>query len=299
MLKNISLRLCTLIVLLLTGTTLFAQRIQVKGKVVEKLTGESIIGASVLELGSNSNGAITDLDGNFNLSVASGATLSVSYVGYQTVTLRAKPTLRIELTEDSRMLNEVVVTGYMSEKKASLTGSVAVVKMKDVADIPTGNVLSSLQGRVAGMNITVDGTPGSGNTSTLIRGKSSFRSDANSPLYVIDGVMTRENISSILSTNDVESIQVLKDAASASIYGAQAANGVIIITTKRAKSGETRVDFDMSLTMQTYQCGFDMLNADEWGQVYWQATNMQIMALHQVAKFMVRDQPLSFRIILG
>ena len=143
MLKNISLRLCTLIVLLLTGTTLFAQRIQVKGKVVEKLTGESIIGASVLELGSNSNGAITDLDGNFNLSVASGATLSVSYVGYQTVTLRAKPTLRIELTEDSRMLNEVVVTGYMSEKKASLTGSVAVVKMKDVADIPTGNVLSS------------------------------------------------------------------------------------------------------------------------------------------------------------
>ena len=169
------------------------------------------------------------------------------------------------------MIDEVVVTGYMSEKKASLTGSVAVVKMKDVADIPTGNVLSSLQGRVAGMNITTDGTPGGGNTSTLVRGKSSFRNDANSPLYVIDGVMTRENISSILSSNDVESIQVLKDAASASIYGAQAANGVIIITTKRAKKGETRVDFDMSLTLQTYQCGFDMLNADEWGQVYWSA----------------------------
>ena len=143
--------------------------------------------------------------------------------------------------------------------------------MKDVEDIPTGNVLSSLQGRVAGMNITTDGTPGGGNTSTLVRGKSSFRNDANSPLYVIDGVMTRENISSILSSNDVESIQVLKDAASASIYGAQAANGVIIITTKRAKKGETRVDFDMSLTLQTYQCGFDMLNADEWGQVYWSA----------------------------
>lgn len=159
------------------------------------------------------------------------------------------------MTEDSQLIDEVVVTGYMSEKKASLTGSVAVVKMKDVADIPTGNVLSSLQGRVAGMNITTDGTPGGGNTSTLVRGKSSFRNDANSPLYVIDGVMTRENISSILSSNDVESIQVLKDAASASIYGAQAANGVIIITTKRAKKGETRVDFDMSLTLQTYQCG--------------------------------------------
>ena len=271
MLKSISLRLCTLIVLLFAGISSFAQQVQVKGTVVEKSSGESIIGASVMEVGSNSNGTITDIDGNFILSVASGATLSVSYIGYKTVTVKAQPILRIELTEDSQLIDEVVVTGYMSEKKASLTGSVAVVKMKDVADIPTGNVLSSLQGRVAGMNITTDGTPGGGNTSTLVRGKSSFRNDANSPLYVIDGVMTRENISSILSSNDVESIQVLKDAASASIYGAQAANGVIIITTKRAKKGETRVDFDMSLTLQTYQCGFDMLNADEWGQVYWSA----------------------------
>ena len=271
MLKSISLRLCTLIVLLFAGIYSFAQQVQVKGTVVEKSSGESIIGASVMEVGSNSNGTITDIDGNFTLSVASGATLSVSYIGYKTVTVKARPTLRIELTEDSQLIDEVVVTGYMSEKKASLTGSVAVVKMKDVADIPTGNVLSSLQGRVAGMNITTDGTPGGGNTSTLVRGKSSFRNDANSPLYVIDGVMTRENISSILSSNDVESIQVLKDAASASIYGAQAANGVIIITTKRAKKGETRVDFDMSLTLQTYQCGFDMLNADAWGQVYWSA----------------------------
>ena len=271
MLKSISLRLCTLIVLLFAGICSFAQQVQVKGTVVEKSSGESIIGASVMEVGSNSNGTITDIDGNFTLSVASGATLSISYIGYKTVTVKAQSTLRIELTEDSQLIDEVVVTGYMSEKKASLTGSVAVVKMKDVADIPTGNVLSSLQGRVAGMNITTDGTPGGGNTSTLVRGKSSFRGDANSPLYVIDGVMTRENISSILSSNDVESIQVLKDAASASIYGAQAANGVIIITTKRAKKGETRVDFDMSLTLQGYQCGFDMLNADEWGQVYWSA----------------------------
>lgn len=271
MLKSISLVLCTFIVLLFAGISSFAQQVQVKGTVVEKSSGESIIGVSVMEVGSNSNGTITDIDGNFTLSVASGATLSVSYIGYKTVTVKAQPTLRIELTEDSQLIDEVVVTGYMSEKKASLTGSVAVVKMKDVADIPTGNVLSSLQGRVAGMNITTDGTPGGGNTSTLVRGKSSFRNDANSPLYVIDGVMTRENISSILSSNDVESIQVLKDAASASIYGAQAANGVIIITTKRAKKGETRVDFDMSLTLQTYQCGFDMLNADEWGQVYWSA----------------------------
>ena len=270
MLKSISLRLCTLIVLLFAGIYSFAQQVQVKGTVVEKSSGESIIGASVMEVGSNSNGTITDIDGNFTLSVASGATLSVSYIGYKAVTVKAQPTLRIELTEDSQLIDEVVVTGYMSEKKASLTGSVAVVKMKDVADIPTGNVLSSLQGRVAGMNITTDGTPGGGNTSTLVRGKSSFRNDANSPLYVIDGVTFDGSVNSI-NPDDISSMTVLKDAASAALYGSRGANGVIIITTKRAKKGETRVDFDMSLTLQTYQCGFDMLNADEWGQVYWSA----------------------------
>ena len=112
MLKDISLRICTLIVLLLAGITSFAQQIQVKGTVVEKSTGESIIGASVLEIGSDSNGAITDIDGNFTLSVASGATLSVSYIGYKTATVKAQPILRIELVEDSQMIDVVVVTGY-------------------------------------------------------------------------------------------------------------------------------------------------------------------------------------------
>ncbi len=165
----------------------------------------------------------------------------------------------------------MVVVGYSSEKKSDLTGSVSVVKMKDVSDTPTGNVIQALQGRVAGMNITTDGTPGGLSTGTSIRGASSFRGDANGPLYVIDGVMTRENPGTILNSNDVESIQVLKDAASAAIYGAQAANGVIIITTKRAKQGECRVTFDATLTLQTYNSGLDMLNADQWGEVYWSA----------------------------
>lgn len=248
-----------------------AQTLTVKGNVVSKTDGEPIIGATVVEASQTTNGTITDFDGNFTLTVPQGAQLSVSYVGFKTINVKAQATMNVVLEEDTEMLGEVVVTGYMAEKKASLTGSVAVVKMKDVADVPTGNVLSSLQGRVAGMNITTDGTPGGGNTNTLIRGKSSFRDGANGPLYVIDGVMTRDNISSILSSNDVESIQVLKDAASAAIYGAQAANGVIIITTKRAKQGEARVDFDMSLTAQTYTCGFDMLDAHQWGEVYWAA----------------------------
>lgn len=249
--------------------TVQAQTLQVSGTVVSKADGFPVIGASVIEVGNEKKGIITDLDGKFSLTVKEGAEISVSYIGCKTQTLKAQAVMNIVLEEDSEVLDEVVVTGYMTEKKASLTGSVSVVKMKDVADIPTGNVMSALQGRVAGMNITTDGTPGGMNTSALVRGTTTINN--STPLYVIDGVQTRDNIASILSSNDVESIQVLKDAASAAIYGAQAANGVIIITTKRAKEGDVKVNFDMSLSAQTFATGFDMLNAQEWGEVYWQA----------------------------
>lgn len=242
---------------------------KISGTVKDK-NGEAVIGATVMEKGT-SNGTITDMDGNFMMEISSDGVLHVSYIGYgeQDMSVKGKDKFNIVLKEDTELLDEVVVTGYMTEKKASLTGSVSVVKMKDVTDIPTGNVMSSLQGRVAGMNITTDGTPGGMNTSTLVRGTTTINN--SSPLYVIDGVQTRDNIASILSSNDVESIQVLKDAASAAIYGAQAANGVIIITTKRAKEGNINVNFDMSLTAQTFATGFDMLNTQEWGEVYWQA----------------------------
>ena len=157
----------------------------------------------------------------------------------------------------------------MAEKKADLTGSVSVVKMKDVADVPTGNVMQALQGRVAGMNVTTDGTPGGGKTSTLVRGTTTINN--SSPLYVIDGMPTRDNVGSIVASSDIESIQVLKDASSAAIYGAQAANGVIIITTKKAKKGEIKVNFDMSLTAQMFSTGIDLLNTRQWADCYWQA----------------------------
>ena len=244
-----------------------AQNITVHGTVVSKTDDEPLIGASVVPDGNAGAGVATDIDGNFTLSVPEGTGLTVSYVGFRSQTVKATPQLLIILEEDAEMLDEVVVVGYSSEKKSDLTGSVSVVKMKDVSDTPTGNVIQALQGRVAGMNITTDGTPGGLSTGTSIRGASSFRGDANGPLYVIDGVMTRENPGTILNSNDVESIQVLKDAASAAIYGAQAANGVIVITTKRAKQGECRVTFDATLTLQTYNSGLDMLNADQWGEV--------------------------------
>lgn len=258
------------ILLFITAVAAQAQNITVHGTVLSKAGREPLIGVSV-HCGAADKGTVTNIDGNFELSVPQGSDLRISYMGFKTVNVAAGPQVTVYLEENSELLSEVVVVGYSTEKKADLTGSVSVVKMKDVADTPTGNVIQSLQGRVAGVNITTDGTPGGLSTGTSIRGASSFRGEANGPLYVIDGIMTRENPGTILSSNDVESIQVLKDAASASIYGAQAANGVIIITTKRAKKGECRVNFDATLTLQTYQSGLDMLNADQWGEVYWSA----------------------------
>ena len=261
----------SLLMLWIVAFAAHTQNITVKGNVVSATDAEPLIGASVVSSVQESLGTITDFDGNFTIDVPEGSSLTISYIGFVSVTVKAAPQLNIELKEDAETLSEVVVVGYSTEKKSDLTGSVSVIKMKDVADMPTGNVMQSLQGRVAGMTVTTDGTPGGLSTATSIRGASSFRSDANGPLYVIDGVMTRENPGTIINSNDVESIQVLKDAASASIYGAQAANGVIIITTKRAKKGEASVTFDASLTMQTYTSGLDLLDANQWGDVYWSA----------------------------
>ena len=248
-----------------------AQSISVQGVVVSATDGEPLIGASVVSSAKGTLGVSTDFDGKFAIKVPENSSITVTYVGFKPLTLKATPEMTIKLEEDTELLEEVVVVGYSTEKKSDLTGSVSVVKMKDVADTPTGNVIQSLQGRVAGMMVSTDGTPGGLSTGTSIRGASSFRGDANGPLYVIDGVMTRENPGTIINPNDVESIQVLKDAASASIYGAQAANGVIIITTKRAKKGEAHVTFDATLSAQTYNSGLDLLDAYQWGDVYWAA----------------------------
>lgn len=268
----IKLKCCiSILFLFVLPSFVFSQTNNVTGVVTFVDDGQGLVGVSVVEEGTN-NGTITDVDGKFQIQLKGETGILVfSMLGMETQkrSVRNGDVINIVLSEDSRLLDEIVVTGYTTEKKVDITGAVSVVKMKDIANIPTGNVLSSLQGRVPGVNITADGTPGGMNTSTLIRGTTTIND--SSPLYVIDGVMTRDNIASILSSNDVESIQVLKDAASASIYGAQAANGVIIITTKRAKKGEIKVDFEMSLTAQTFSTGIDLLNTQQWGDVYWQA----------------------------
>ena len=225
--KKFKVLISGLVLALLCTMSTLAQ-VQVSGTVTDNVLGEPIIGASVVEVGTT-NGTITDLDGNFSLQVKSGAQLQFSFVGYVTQVLAAAPNMNVVLAEDNELLEEVVVTGYTTQRKADLTGSVAVVQTKGLKTSSDTDPMRALQGKVAGMTITSNGSPAA--TATVrIRGIGSFNSNQD-PLYVIDGVPTTSALNT-LNMNDIESMQVLKDAASASIYGSRAANGVIIITTK-------------------------------------------------------------------
>ncbi len=253
---------------LLTAVTVSAlaqsEDITVSGTVVDK-TGEPIIGASVIEKGTT-KGAVSDLDGHFTLKASKDATLTISYIGFTSQEVKVAPTLQITLQENTKELNEVVVTGYQVQRKADLTGAVSVVNVDDLAKQNENNPIKALQGRVPGINISADGNP-SGSATVRIRGVGTLNN--NDPLYIIDGVPTKSGMHE-LNGNDIESIQVLKDAASASIYGSRAANGVIIITTKQGKDGKVKVNFDASLSAQTYAHKMKVLNAEEFGQVMWQ-----------------------------
>lgn len=244
-----------------------AQNIEVKGTVTDKQYGDPIIGATVKEVGNESNAVITDFDGNFILKVANDAQLQFSYVGMMTVTLPASAQMNVVLEDEANSLQEVVVTGYTTQRKADLTGAVSVVSVSELAKQNENNPMKALQGRVPGMNISADGNP-SGAATVRIRGNGTLNN--NDPLYIIDGVPTKAGMHE-LNGSDIESIQVLKDAASASIYGSRAANGVIIITTKRGKNGKINVDFDASIAASMYAHRMKVLNAEQWGQAFWQA----------------------------
>ena len=252
---------------LIICTIVQAQRLTVQGKVVSKTDGEPIIGATVIETNQTGNGTITNIDGNFTLSVPQGVELTISYIGFKTVNVKAQATLNITLEEESELLQEIVVTGYTTQRKADLTGAISVVSMDEIAKQNENNPIKALQGRVPGMNITADGNP-SGNATVRIRGIGTLNN--NDPLYIIDGVPTKSGMHE-LNGNDIESIQVLKDAASASIYGSRAANGVIIITTKKGKEGQIKINFDASSAASMYTNKMEVLNAEEYGRAMWQA----------------------------
>jgi TonB-linked SusC/RagA family outer membrane protein len=248
-----------------------AQEITVHGTVLSQTDGEPLIGATVLSE-STKAGTATDLDGVFSIKVPAGSKLTISYIGYVPTTLTAQPDMKIILGENQELLDEVVVVGYSTQRKADLTGSVSVVNTKSLETSADTDPMRALQGKVAGMTVTSTGSP-SGSGTVRIRGIGSFNS-SNDPLFVIDGVPTTATLNS-LNMNDIESMQVLKDAASASIYGSRAANGVIIITTKHGKKneGKVKVDFSANLTAQFYtnQSTMSLCNSTQYATAMAQA----------------------------
>ncbi len=247
--------------------------VQVKGKVVDS-SGAPIIGATVMEVGTPSNGTLTGSDGTFTLSVNKGSSLSISYIGYKTATVRAVEgrIINVVLEEDSEMLNDVVVVGYGTQRKKLVTGATVHVDADNITAVNAVDAFGALQSLAAGMNIVQNsGQPGE-SYRVVIRGMGTAGS--NEPLYVIDGV-PGGNISD-LSPNDIESIDVLKDAASSAIYGARASNGVILVTTKKGKAGYVQVSFDGYLAWQNPNTNdITPLNAKQYMEINDKAYEIQ------------------------
>ena len=250
---------------LLTCTIMYAQE-EITGTVSDAMG--PVIGATVMEKGTN-NGTVTDFDGNFKLKVAAGKTLVFTYIGYQTVELPAANGMQVMMKDDAQTLSEVVVTGYQVQRKADLTGSVGVVETKDFKTSNT-DPMASLQGKVPGMTITSSGSP-SGEANVQIRGIGSMGGSSTAPLYIVDGMPYSGSLNS-LNSSDIESMQVLKDAASASIYGSRAANGVIVITTKKGKKGDkVNIDFNASVSMAWMTNKMKLLNSQQYATALVQA----------------------------
>lgn len=257
-----------ILLLVCFGNFLYAQNRVIKGIVKSEADKEPLIGVSV-KVKNTTQGTVTGIDGDFSIDVPVDAVLEFSYVGFKTteISVSGKNSLDVLLQEDSHLLTEVVAVGYRTERKADLTGAVSVVDVADMMSAAENNPMKALQGRIAGMQVTTDGSP-SGAATIRIRGIGTLNN--NDPLYIIDGVPSTAGMHE-LNSNDIESIQVLRDASAASIYGSRAANGVIIVTTKKGKSGSLKVNFDAYATASFYANRMKMLNSKEYAEVIWKA----------------------------
>ena len=238
------------------------QKQTIKGT-VKDANGEPIIGASVKVKGST-GGTVTDIDGNFTLDVPAGAELEVSSIGYLKQVVKAKNGLSVALKDDSQTLDELVVVGYGVQKKENLTGAVASVNAETLAARPVSSISSALAGEMPGVTaVQTTGAPGSQNATITVRGKNSINSA--SPLVIVDGVPGSMNV---INPSEIESVTVLKDAASAAIYGVQAANGVILITTKKGKTGKTTVSYNATFSWSSLLSKLDLVDAYGYAYLY-------------------------------
>jgi TonB-dependent starch-binding outer membrane protein SusC len=251
----------TLLALMLT-MAVFAQKETVSGTVIDS-QNEPVIGATVMEIGTQ-NGTATDIDGHFSLSVKPGTMLRISYVGFKTLEVKATKGMTVELVEESNTLNEVVAIGYGSVKRKDVTTAVSSVSTEDLDTRPIVSAVSGMQGKAAGLQISqANGQPGSSPT-VRVRGTTSLNG-SNNPLYVVDGVPLTDI--DYLSADDIESIQVLKDASSAAIYGSRAANGVIIISTKQGQKGVAKVSLNAHVSANTVRNNQTPLNAQQYKEL--------------------------------
>lgn len=232
--------------------------------VVRDEQGEPLIGVSVV-LEGTTQGTITDFDGQFVLSAQEGQTLEISYMGYRTERVKVgKGVLTVVLSEDTKALDEVVVVGYGTQKRSDLTGSVVSVKAEDMNAVPTSSVAEMLRGQAAGVVVTQNSARPGGQSDIVIRGKKSL-TGGNAPLYIVDGTPV-DNIDDF-NAQDIESIEVLKDASAQAIYGARASNGVILVTTKRGSEGKTQVDLNAYAGAQMVKRNFDLYSGAEWARM--------------------------------
>jgi TonB-linked SusC/RagA family outer membrane protein len=253
------IKLITFLLAILSCTFTFAQQRVFTGSVVDS-QGSPIIGASVVQKGT-AKGGVTDLDGNFSVSVDPGSTLVISYIGYQTREVKAAPNLKVVLKDNSTALNEVVVIGYGVQKKSVVTASIAKVTAEDLAGTDPVRVDNALKGLAAGVTVTSSsGQPGAA-ARIRIRGVGTIND--SDPLYIVDGMPIEGGID-YLNPSDIQSIEVLKDAASGAIYGTRAANGVILVTTKGGQMGKTRVNYNFTAGWQRPWKHRDVLNATEY-----------------------------------
>lgn len=255
--------------MLLVAGAISAQTISIEGQISDE-SGEPVFGATLKDNLSDA-GTITDINGHFQITVMSDKSeLTVSFVGMKTQVIKVGGNIYfdIKMVSSNIGLDELVVTGYTTERKIDLTGALAIVDVDEIEKNVSSNAMKSLQGQVPGMFITSDGKP-SGTTSIQIRGINSINSSTQ-PLYVIDGVPTTSGMHEI-NSNDIESIQVLKDAAAASIYGSRASNGVIVITTKRGKGDRSNVSIKSHFGTSFFSKRPKVLNTEEYGEAYWQA----------------------------
>lgn len=248
--------LLALVLSLAYSNMLLAQDRSVTGKVTDGETGEALPGVNILVQGTTT-GTVTDIDGNYRITVPDGAsTLILTSIGYtrEEIEIGSQNVINVSMLPDIQALSEVVVTGYSSQRKADITGAVSIVEPEEINQITAASVLQKLDGRASGVTVQTGGAPG-GESTVRIRGISSFGN--NDPLYVIDGVPVESRFLNTINPNDIESIQVLKDPSTASIYGSRASNGVIIVTTKKGNPGKATVTFDASVGVQTPVKGMD------------------------------------------